>query len=477
MNRDRKSERNRILSDPVAALAASKPDASREETETLARLQQQRRILQAQHRNARIEANVISRNIGIKKRNNEPVDQLIADVQEHSTRIRSIKEKLDNMENRILDFFRLSDSASEAAALPTGISSIGENRASLDEISPLSVTRYSETAAEWNNYVSGNPAASVYHKYEWRDLIEKTFGHESYYFSARDKHRNMVGILPLIRLKSRFFGDFLVSMPYFNYGGALADHPDIDHALMQTANTTADQLGARHIEYRDNIPKEGLPVRSEKVSMILSLPDNAEILWNNFTSKLRAQIKRPQREQHEVLSGGIDYLDDFYEVFSRNMRDLGTPVYGKKFFRNILQTFPDTALIVVIRSQHRPVAAGFLISHGNTLEIPWASSIRDANHLSFNMLLYWEALKYAIVTKHNQFDFGRSTVGSGTYLFKKQWGALPKPLFWHYWLRNETSLPLLNPSNPRFRLMINIWKTLPLFVSNRLGPAIVKNLP
>jgi hypothetical protein len=123
------------------------------------------------------------------------------------------------------------------------------------------------------------------------------------------------------------------------------------------------------------------------------------------------------------------------------------------------------------------VAAAFLIGYGGRLEIPWASTIRDVNHLSINMLLYWEVLKYAIQHQYRIFDFGRSSRDSGTYFFKRQWGAHPQPLYWHYWLRGDRKLPALNPQNPKYALAINIWKHLPLFIANRLGPSVVKYLP
>ena len=330
---------------------------------------------------------------------------------------------------------------------------------------------------EWDNYVAANPAASIYHRSAWKELIQKTFGHQGVYLLARGKNGNIVGILPLIRLKSLLFGDFMVSMPYFNYGGAVADHPSIEQKLMQAANERAASLDVSHIEYRDDCQREGLPARSDKVNMILQLPDNEDELWQGFTSKLRAQVRRPQRENPKILSGGEEHLDAFYAVFARNMRDLGTPVYGKSFFRNILRSFPADSRIIVVTLDDRPVATGFLLGHRDTLEIPWASTIRDVNHLSMNMLLYWEVLKSAIGQQYRQFDFGRSSRDSGTFRFKQQWGARPRQLYWHYWLKEERELPSLNPNNPKFALAINIWKKLPLTVTKWLGPLIVGNLP
>jgi FemAB-related protein (PEP-CTERM system-associated) len=159
------------------------------------------------------------------------------------------------------------------------------------------------------------------------------------------------------------------------------------------------------------------------------------------------------------------------------MRDLGTPFYGKPFFYNILESFPENSQIIVLRMNNQPVAAGFLIGYRDTLEIPWASTIRDVNQLSMNMLLYWEALKFAIQSGFRYFNFGRSSRDAGTFRFKQQWGAQPKQLYWHYWLGEQGELPTLNPSNPKYALLINLWKRLPVTLTRWLGPPIVKNLP
>jgi FemAB-related protein (PEP-CTERM system-associated) len=266
-------------------------------------------------------------------------------------------------------------------------------------------------------------------------------------------------------------------MPYFMTAGAIADHPRIEQNLMQAANEHAASLGIDHIEYRDDVQRESHPARSEKVNMVLPLPDSTEVLWKGFTSKLRSQIRRPLHENPLVKFGGAQYLDDFYTVYARNMRDLGSPAHSKQLVKNILEYFPDESWIIVIRLNNRPVSAGLLISNGTTLDIPLASTIRDVNHLSMNMLLYWEVLKFAVENGYRYFNFGRSTQGAGTYRFKQQWGARPRQLYWHYWLSGSNELPSLNPANPKYALMINLWKRLPVPVSSLIGPMVVKNLP
>lgn len=335
-----------------------------------------------------------------------------------------------------------------------------------------------DQAAAWNAFVEQTPQASVYHVYEWRQVIKQIFGHDAHYLAASDETGAIRGVLPTVRLRSRLFGDFLVSMPYFNYGGVVADGEDAADALIDAAADLARDLGVSHLELRhDSNIKPHWPVRTDKVAMYLPLPETPELLSKQLGSKLRSQIKRPQKEGAAGVDGGLELLDEFYAVFARNMRDLGTPVYPKRWFAAILQSFADRSRLFVVRHRGAPVAAAFVIGYRGRLEIPWASSLREANSIGVNMLLYWNVLEYACRERYAVFDFGRSTVDAGTFKFKKQWGAEPHQLYWHYWIRGGGQPPVINPSNPKYRLAVTAWQRLPLPVANRLGPWLVRNLP
>jgi FemAB-related protein (PEP-CTERM system-associated) len=159
------------------------------------------------------------------------------------------------------------------------------------------------------------------------------------------------------------------------------------------------------------------------------------------------------------------------------MRDLGTPVYPESFFSKILERFPDSTWITTVYRDSEPVASGFLAGFREMMEIPWASSVKKYNSSSPNMLLYWKALEFSIAQGFKCFDFGRSSAESGTFRFKKQWGAEPHQLYWRYWLKNGAGLPEINPDNPKFKTFIGIWQKLPVWLTRVIGPSIVKNLP
>jgi len=335
-----------------------------------------------------------------------------------------------------------------------------------------------DTTKAWTRYVEQHPLASAYHSLEWRRVVEESFGHRAFYLMATDEYNQTRGVLPLIFVSSRLFGHFLVSMPFFNYGGLLSDTIEARDSLLEAALGLGRNVGASHIELRHEARLElSWPCRNHKVSMRLDLPRDFETLWSRLPSKVRSQIRRAQKEHMEVRIGGRDILDDFHHVFVRNMRDLGTPVYARRFFDIILRTFPAESRIVAVYFHGRPVAAGFVYGFRDTLEIPWASSDRRYNRLAPNMLLYSSVLEFACRERFQRFDFGRCTVGSGTHRFKEQWGARPVPLHWYYWSTSGRPMSEASREHSMYGAAVKMWARLPLWATTVLGGPIVKNIP
>lgn len=332
--------------------------------------------------------------------------------------------------------------------------------------------------AAWDVFVNSRPEATSYHLYAWRGVIEQSFGHRTHYLAALDGAGEVQGVLPLVHMKSALFGNFLVSVPFVNYGGLLCGTPSVRRPLLQAAENLRQTLGAEHVELRHlGFDVEGLPSRDHKVTMVLPLESGAQAQWSGFNAKLRNQVRKAEKSGLECSIGHLEYLDDFYRVFARNMRDLGTPVYGKEFFRNVLCAFPDTTRIVAVGLEGKTVAAGILYRYRDRIEMPWASSIADFKALCPNNMLYWESIRFAIGLGCTQFDFGRSTPNEGTYNFKKQWGAEPVQLHWQYLLEGGKPLPELNNKNPKYEMAIRVWQKLPVAVTRLAGPHIVRSIP
>ena len=326
-------------------------------------------------------------------------------------------------------------------------------------------------------YVSAHPSGSSYHRQIWLAVIRASFGHDTKYLVA-DAGGQVAGVLPLVFFRSRLFGRFAVSMPFVNYGGVLADTPQAEQALLARGIAETQNAGGTHLELRHTAQRfpDTLAPKRHKVSMALELEPTADGQWQALDRKLRNQVRKAEKSGLVTRDGGLELLQDFYRVFARNMRDLGTPVYGIRFFKEVLGAFPNHSRVFVVSTGGRPIAASLVHWHGQRIEVPWASSLREFNPLCANVLLYWQMLRFAIAQGFRTFDFGRSTPDEGTYHFKKQWGAQPTELVWEYWMANGR-IPELNPKNPKFELAIRAWQHLPLPVASALGPFIVRNIP
>jgi serine/alanine adding enzyme len=333
---------------------------------------------------------------------------------------------------------------------------------------------------DWDAFVTGSPDSSIYHLSGWTEIAREVFGHRALFVESRDPAGLLTGVLPVIQQRSWLLGNFATSLAFFNYGGALTADPVVAQELMVAASEEARELGCRYLEFRDVQPRAGeWTRRTDKVTLRLQLPDTVEALSKRLGSKLRSQVKRAERESIQCRTGTLAVLDAFYAVFAENMRDLGTPVYPKRFFEAILRRFEQHCQLVIIESQGEPWAAAFLVFWRGCAEVPWASCRAKAKPLGANMKLYWELLSNAVGRGCTSFDFGRSTVDSGTDRFKRQWGAEPTPLHWYRWERpgigQTTSAG--EEKGKGMQLATAVWQRLPLPVANMLGPLISGSLP
>jgi FemAB-related protein (PEP-CTERM system-associated) len=327
-------------------------------------------------------------------------------------------------------------------------------------------------------YILRNGQAPLSRHPRWLLALRDGLGHAPFCLEAREGD-TIHGLLPLAYVRSLLFGRFLVSLPYLNSGGVMTDDPDTASLLIHRAVELADQLKVRYLEMRHEKPIEHPALTgqiTDKVHMRLDLPANSQELWNHLPSKVRNQIRKGQKVNLTIEWGGHNLIPEFYGVFSENMRDLGTPVYGLAFFRSILDQFPDRAELAVIR--HGPVAVAVaLLLHGwGISEVPSASSLRHYRASNANMLLYWQLLERTVKRGNHVFDFGRSTKDSSTYRFKKQWGARPEPAHWQYYCRRG-NIGDLRPTHSKYQSLIRLWQHLPVSVTRWIGPWVVRGIP
>ena len=334
---------------------------------------------------------------------------------------------------------------------------------------------------KWNEYVHNHPDAAAYHLFAWKEAVEQGYRHKTYYFIA-EQNNQIQGVFPLVYFKIPFMAGTLVALPFCDVGTVLGDNPEILKKLIAEAVFFGKKLGVKLIDLRGNIPETvldevGTSVQqtSGKVRMLLKLPGSSEDLWKSFKSKLRSQVRKA--EKNGLKFSQADNVNDFYLVFSQNMRDLGSPVHSKKWFQEVIKYFGENARIGLVSFEGKTIGAGIILGVAKKISIPWASTLRQFNRLGPNMLLYWNFLKYASDNGFNIFDFGRSTPDEGTYKFKSQWGAKPDPLVWHNLILKGEASQQKESSNSTInkrKLAEDVWRKLPQGAANFLGPMVRK---
>jgi FemAB-related protein (PEP-CTERM system-associated) len=330
----------------------------------------------------------------------------------------------------------------------------------------------------WADFVARSGRSILSYHPGWLVVLEQGLGQTSYMVEAV-RGREVRGLLPLAFLKSLVFGRFLVSMPYLNYGGVTSGDEETARLLIDRAIDMADRLDVRYLQLRSEqaIDHPRLTTKASiKVNVTRALPSHVDALWNQLGTKVRNQVRKGQKSGVQVIWGDDELLPEFYAVFSRNMRDLGTPVYSRGFFRAVLHQFPDCAEFCVARLERKPVAAALLIHGDGTTEVPSASSLRESNSTCANMLMYWNLLVRAIERGQGTFNFGRSSPDSRTFKFKEQWGGQSESAHWQFYLRTGDDSDMRH-DHPRNQHAIQIWKRLPVGLTRWIGPAIVRGIP
>ncbi|OGR04719.1 MAG: hypothetical protein A2511_10360 [Deltaproteobacteria bacterium RIFOXYD12_FULL_50_9] len=342
-----------------------------------------------------------------------------------------------------------------------------------------------EDKNRWDDFVGNHPEATPYHLFSWKEAVEKAYRHKSQYLLA-EENGIIAGILPMFFMRLPFVHTQLVSLPFCDVGGILAKDEETEKLLLTSAIKIAEKSKAGSIEFRTRrqallpaVKELTMSCRADKVSMFLPLPGSSEALWESFKSKLRSQVRKAEKNNLVFKWGEKSDRKTFYEVFSRNMLELGSPVHSRKFIDAVLESYGPRARMGLVYSEKKAIGAGIILALGQQVCIPWASTLRQYNNLAPNMFLYWHFLQYAADAGAYWFDFGRSTLGEGTFKFKAQWGAEPRQLYWHrldFTGRQRSNQQPSAGSNGARERVAALWSRLPLPVANAIGPILRRHI-
>ena len=332
-------------------------------------------------------------------------------------------------------------------------------------------------AADWDRFIDATPGGSFYHRFAWKGINETEFGHQSAYLAAMDGDR-ITGVLPLVRVDTRLFGNLACSLPFVNYGGPVTTDPDVERALFDEASRVVADWGSKYLEVRARRPLAvSLPTSSHKVSLTVALDADPEVLFKRFKTGHRQEIRRAYKHGLTATQGGAELLDPFYDVLTDSWRALGSPLYAKRYFKAILDAFPSQVRICVVHAHGEPAGAAFDGLHNDTVEGMWLGLRPQYRRFLVGYVLYWELIQDACRRGFTHFHLGRSTADSNAETFKSKWNATTTPLYWSYVLRDGQAIPQLNVANPKFRMAIAAWQEMPLVATRILGPRIARGIP
>ncbi len=328
----------------------------------------------------------------------------------------------------------------------------------------------------WDGYVDAHPDATLFHGSGWQRVIARTYGYRHRGFLAFRGGR-VVGALPLFQVPGFPTGTSLLSTPFATYGGVVADDAAAGQALLNAAGELGEKLGAHYVELRDGMRFAPLPVKDLYVAFRRPIGPDHEKNWSEIRGKQRTSIRNAQKRGLTHRTGGAELLSVLYPIYSHSVRNLGTPVFPKRLFRNLFEELGDVCRILVVDSGTKPVSAVLSFFHRGHVHPYYAGTLREAYAYSASDFMYWKVMCTAADDGCRVFDFGRSKRDSGSFHFKRHWGLTPTPLAYQYRLVQDRAIPDLSPRNPKFGLAIRIWKRLPLAVAEQIGPRIVRFFP
>ena len=335
--------------------------------------------------------------------------------------------------------------------------------------------------AAWDAFVEGQPAGTFFHRAAWADVFARAFGHTPHYVMA-EQDGAITGVLPLVHVKTRLFGNSLQSSPFCVYGGPLAADRESAAALDAYAAALMQRVGAKVTEFRFLHPlpdgwlsDEDWPTRSDLyVTFRKAITGDDEANMKAIPRKQRAMVRKGL--DRGLTSAVTDDVDGLHAIYAESVRNLGTPVFSRRYFRILAEVFRDRMDVVTILDQGRPISAVLnFYDRGEVLPY-YGGGTAAAREAAANDFMYWEVMRRATARGCRLFDFGRSKAGTGAFSFKKNWGFTPEPLRYRYRLAPGASIPDHNPLNPKYRLFIAAWKRLPVPVANVIGPHIVRGI-
>ncbi len=329
--------------------------------------------------------------------------------------------------------------------------------------------------AAWNAFVETHAEGTFFHLAEWQYVLKRAFGHPTHYLLAESRGGELRGVLPLAHVKSKLFGNALVSTPFCVYGGIIASDEAAHAALTQAACDLARQLNVDHLEMR-NRRRQYPEWRCKDLYVTFRKPIDPDSEMNMLAipRKQRAMVRKGIKEELRVEID--ESVDRHYQIYTESLRNLGTPAFSRNYLCVLKEVFGERCDIVSILKGERIVASVLNFYFRDEVLPYYGGGTFEARAVAGNDFMYWSVMERARGRGCRIFDYGRSKRGTGAFDFKTYWGFEPEPLYYEYFLVKRKEMPNLSPTNPKYGLAIKVWRKLPLKLTQLIGPPIAKYL-
>jgi FemAB-related protein (PEP-CTERM system-associated) len=334
-----------------------------------------------------------------------------------------------------------------------------------------------EDKAAWDKYVFEFDKATIYHLSGWIEVMQDSFGLYPQYLIAKENNQ-IQGGLPLIHIKSRLSGHYYTSMP----GGICSDNDGAARDLLEYAKCLVQDSDAHYLIIRDSLQKWTLPdlvTDDEHCTFRVQLCDGSESMWKNIDRRVRQHVDKAIKEELDVVIGK-EYLDEFYQSYSKVMHEMGTPGFGYPFFKSIFNQFPENFTTIMVHN-HKLSHGGIIAAYfKDTVYMMWWGMPRIHYKSRSGHILNWETMKYGCNNGFEYVDLGRSRKNSGTYIFKERWPTEMIPVYQQFFLNKISEPPTVGSnmdSDPKYRLFMQAWRHLPQAITDTIGPQLRKRMP
>lgn len=339
--------------------------------------------------------------------------------------------------------------------------------------------------ATWDKFILSIPSPVPFSfNPSYFDFYRVYFYWEPLYFLWYHEEK-LIGLFPLV-----YTGKAFVSLPHFSYGGLLFKEPfsEMVSAIQQLVTVVDDERpGAGFYRY-DSPSKELIENRNfqstlflrglyppgerpeiEKTVTYMELHGTVDELGLRLSSNLRRKIRKAEKSGIIFREGGKELLEDFYNVYVRKMHQLGSPAYGKGFFKTFFQQpLEEGSRFFVGYFDGRPVGGSLLLSYRGFFESAWFATDVLFQKYYISDGLHWSMIQYALKAGGRIYSMGRSTKNGSVFVYKNHWPVKNSPLF----IYNTSN----KPSVRDFAVLPKIWKYIPFPVAKRLGPKFVKHI-